>query len=813
MTNTNESIIDYITEFFRDLIKYWYVALLSLAIIMGGALFYLKYAAKTYKVTSAVLLKIERSNAFGANSDDMMRVYELIEQDKNLQNEVFFLKSTPLIRSVVEEMDLDVSYFIQEDKIPKEMEFSLRDLYVSTPFIVIPEKKHLQPINTLFYIKILDEESYQVSSYSTDAAIVDFNDGSVVYPERMFQLGGIYKFGEEVSNTYTSFRVLLNSNYNSEAFLGKDLFFRFNTSWSLTSIYKNNLEVEASTIDATMVSMSFNCDNVQKGIDFLDGLINKYIDNNLEEKNFLAVKTIEHLDFQLSDISETLGTSEQELQNIRRSSSVMNIDEKAGNIYTQMQASETQRDEIERRRNYLVQMEEYFSSNRDSSGFLAPSAMGLDAPLLTSLIQELTTLNAERQQIINNNQLRSPRLRTLDITINNLKEVIIENLHYSINTTNAELRDINGRIRGLSREFSSLPYTQRRLLGIERKFNLSENVYMSLLQQRIQAQIIKASTLPDCEVVEPPQNAGVKSPKKIIILIAALFIGLLIPSLFVLSKKLFTSKIQNKEELRKYTSLTQIGNIPTNNRSTINVITDQPNSITAEAFHTLRSNIMYYLMGKLNQVILVTSTLEGEGKSYSALNIASSLAVTNNKTLLLEFDLRRPSDLYSKLGIRGLVGVSSYLINKAELDEITISSDVDNLDIILAGQIPPNPIELISSKKTTLLFEELRKQYDYIVIDTPPYGVLTDSFVLMKFADIKIYVCRLGHVKKRMLLSSFEDIESKEIENVQILINGDTPKQGSYGKYYTNSRKSGLVRDTPKKDIAKRKPKRRNNKV
>jgi capsular exopolysaccharide synthesis family protein len=333
------------------------------------------------------------------------------------------------------------------------------------------------------------------------------------------------------------------------------------------------------------------------------------------------------------------------------------------------------------------------------------------------------------------------------------------------------------------------------------------------LQQRIQAQIIKASTLPDCEVIEPPQSAGVQSPKKMILLVAALFIGLLIPSLFVLSKKLFTSKIHNKEELRKYTSLTQIGNIPTNNRSTINVINDQPNSITAEAFHTLRSNIIYYLLGKQNQVILVTSTLEGEGKSFTALNIASSLAVTNNKTLLLEFDLRRPSDLYSKLGIRGLVGVSSYLINKAELDEITITSDIENLDIILAGQIPPNPIELISSKKTALLFEELRKQYDYIVIDTPPYGVLTDSFILMKFADIKIYVCRLGHVKKRMLLTSFEDIELKEIENVQILINGDNPKQGSYGKYYTNQKRSGLLKGKNRKEPKKRIPTHQNNLV
>ena len=791
--HSNDNIVTQIIEFVRDLWKYWYVAAASFVIAGGIAVFYLKYSARTYDVSASVMLTIERSNAFGAKSEDLMRVGELIEKDKNLQNEVFYLQSSPLVRSVFQDMDLHVTYFIQEDGIPKELEFSMKDLYNQSPFIVIPNNQHLQPVDLYFYVYIVNEESCIVSATSDKAMIVDFKDESVVLPSAYFHMSDTYRFGEEISDTYVSFKILLNSNYKSEDYQGKDLFFKINTTDFLVGEFKSSLKVEPSAIDATMVEMVLVSDNRQKGIDFLNGLINKYIEKSLEEKNYLATKTIEHLDFQLTDISESLGTSEDELQNIRRSSSVMNIDEKAGNLYNQLQTSETQKDEIDRRRAYLIQMEEYFSSNRDSSGFLAPSAMGLDDPLLSGLIQELTTLTNERQQIINNNQLRNPRLRTLDISIANLKSVIVENLQYSINTADAELREINSRINSLNREYAGLPFTQRRLLGIERKFNLSENVYMSLLEQRIQAQIIKASTLPDLEVVEPPQYLSVHSPKTLIVLILALFIGALIPSVFVLSRKLFTSRILSKDELRNFTSLTQIGSIPQNNRNIINVIVDQPNSIVAEAFHTVRSNLIYYLMGRVNQTILVTSSMEGEGKSFVALNIASSLAITNNKTLLIEFDLRRPSDLYSKLGIRGLVGVSSYLINKANLDEITIKSEVENLDIILAGQIPPNPIELISSRRSEQLFEELRKSYDYIIIDTPPYGVLTDSFVLMKFADIKIYVARLGYVKKKILLNSFEDIESKNISNVQILLNGDNPKQGSYGKYYTADRKIPII--------------------
>lgn len=789
MNQTNEAVLNYITEFVSDLLKYWYIVALSLFITIGGALFYLKYAAKTYNVAASVLLTIERSDAYGASSDNMMRVDELIEKDKNLQNEIYFLQSTPLIRSVIEEMDLTVSYYLQEDKIPKELEFSLKELYTDAPFIVIPNKEHLQPVNLLFYVQVLNEESFVISATGSETAIVDFKDQQVVVPSTKFHFSGTYKFGEEIGNTYTSFRMLLNANYNADAYQGKDLFFKFNSNQYLTGAFKSILNVEALAIDATMVDMTLHTGHVQKGVDFLEALVSSYINNNLEEKNYLANKTIEHLDFQLADVSESLGSSEQELQNIRRNSSVMNIDEKAENLYTERQSTEMQLDDIMRRRSYLLQMQDYFETDKDSTGFLAPSAMGIEDPLLSGLIEQLTTLNTERQQIINNNQLKNPRLRTLEISINNMKETIIETLQYSIGTADSELREINSKISGLTREYASLPYTQRKLLGIERKFNLSENVYMSLLEQRIQAQIIKASTLPDCELVEPARYISVRSPKKSVFLIGAIFLGLLFPMLYILGKKLFTTKILTKEELRRYTKLTQIGSIPADAKSEINVIVKQPNSITAESFQLLRSNIIYNLMGKLNQVILVTSTMEGEGKSFSALNIASSLAVTNNKTILVEFDLRRPSELYTRLGVRGLVGVSSFLINKASLEEITISSDVENLDLILAGQIPPNPIELISSKRTDELFAELKKNYDYIVIDTPPYGVLTDSFVLMKYADIKIYVTRLGYVKKRILLSSFEDIESKGIDNIQLLINGDTQKQGSYGKYYTSTKK------------------------
>ncbi len=529
---------------------------------------------------------------------------------------------------------------------------------------------------------------------------------------------------------------------------------------------------------------SFKSPNALKGYEFLNKLVSKYISKNLTEKNFLANQTIDHIDRQISSISDSLGITERQLQSVRSNASVMNIDEKAGNIYTQIQTLSATREETNRRFNYLNQMNDYFTGNEDSAGLLAPSSMGLNDQLLNNLIQELTTLNSEKQQFISNDQLLNPRLQTLNVSIENLKNAISENIRFSISTTRNELNDLNSKINNLEREFSKLPYTQQRLLGIERKFDINQGVYSSLLEKRIQAQIIKSSNLADCELVEPPHYVSIASPKALVILILAIMIGFLIPIAIIFGKRIIGDSFLDFMELKKYVDIPQIGVIPVNKNAMNNVVLQYPHSAIAESFHTIRSNLIYYLMGKDKGTILLTSSIPEEGKSFSALNLATSFASTNNKTVLLEFDLRKPSKIYSELGTRALVGISSYLINRVTLDEIIIKTDIPNLDIIQTGQVPPNPVELLSSKKNKELFNALSERYDYIIVDTPPYSLVSDAFILMKYADIKLYVTRLGKVKRSRLISSMEDIASKGVKDIYLLVNEDsTFKNSTYQQY------------------------------
>jgi len=345
------------------------------------------------------------------------------------------------------------------------------------------------------------------------------------------------------------------------------------------------------------------------------------------------------------------------------------------------------------------------------------------------------------------------------------------------------LNDVQKKINDLNIEFAQLPQAQRQLISLERRFNIEDAVYTNLLDKRMQAQIIKASNRSDCEIIEPVRYLDVSSPgiKKIGVL--AIFLGLFFPSIYIVIVNFFSRNIRTKEEISRYCPLPNIGYIPHNDKPVSDVINNYPQSPISERFHAIRSNIVYHLLGETHKCVLVTSTLPNEGKSFIALNVAESFA-SSFKTLLVGFDLRKNSRTLSELKIKALLGLSSYLINKASLEDITINTDNPNLDFIHNGEIPPNPVAMLSSRRTKDFFEAVKSKYDYIVVDTPPFGIVTDAFLLMQYADISLYVSRLGYVTKKALKQSMDEIKTKNIKKIHHILNGLTKIEQAYSQKY-----------------------------
>lgn len=780
----------------KDLFKNWQVLAISIFVMMLLAFIYLRYAARTYKIEASVLLRIEKQNAHYSGNNDIFRAFDFMVQDRSFNNELFYLRSLPLIQEVVSELELRTSYYAQDKIIPRFIKnFGKHNIYKNSPILVIPDEDNLQPIDMLFEVEIIDESQFRISASGKNVGMLNLKTEGVESYAPSVSFSGTYVFGAAIKNPHGAFRVFLNPNYSPESFNRKKIFFKFNNLNYLALGFQSNMTVEGIGVESTLAQLVVKADNSSLGLDFMDKLIDAYIQNTLDEANILANKTIEHIERQLEDVTDDLSQSERQLQNLRVNRNVMNIDDKSQNIYQQLQALDVRLGEANRRYSQLSQLSDYFTQFKDSTKILAPSALGLADPVLNTLITELTALNSEKQRIVSQDQMRNPRLGTINVRIDNLKGLISENISFSLTSTRNELSEINTRINALNRDFSILPGTQRELLDIERRFKLNDAIYTSLLERRIQAQIVKASKLPDAKIVEPPRYSGVASPLAVLVYALSFFIGFMIPGGYVIGKKFIFDRLSSLDELKIITNVPVIAHIPTCS-SDVKSITEAPNSIMAEAFYMLRSNLGYYLHGEKNKVILITSSIAGEGKSFSSYNIAASFALSNSKTIFVEFDLRKPSAVLHGVNSHDVKGLSSYLINKAQLQDVIIKTELANLDVIQSGTIPPNPIALISSQRTQELLEELRSQYDYVIVDTPPYGLLTDSFMLMAHADLIIYLTRMNFTKKGLFANNIEDLEKKSVNNLYLLINEDNDKSRSYGyrKYYTKKERGIAVK-------------------
>jgi capsular exopolysaccharide synthesis family protein len=388
-------------------------------------------------------------------------------------------------------------------------------------------------------------------------------------------------------------------------------------------------------------------------------------------------------------------------------------------------------------------------------------------------------------------------LATLESQIRNAKITAEETVNSLQSSYNLTLNDINKRHSLLMAEVNKLPQTERALFSIERKFKLNDNIYTYLMQRRAEAQIAKASNAPDNEIIDRATVIGGPiKPKTGSNYIIGFLLGLVLPGVFFSLKEVFNNKIETEEEVKKLTNLPVAGHITHSVSDYQDVVLRDPQSNVSEAFRNLRTRMRFFTKELKNPMILISSSMPGEGKTFSALNLASAYALAGNKTVLVSFDLRKPR-IYSEFGINNENGLSTYLIGRDKLDEIIKETGHENLHLIPAGPIPPNPAELASPDKTKVLFDELRKRYDFIITDSAPIGAVSDTYALANSADAVIILVRHNRTIKQLLKDTMEDCRTNGITNMSILMNdirSDMRMYGYRGRYgygygykYTNN--------------------------
>ncbi|RAW01476.1 capsular biosynthesis protein [Pseudochryseolinea flava] len=745
-------------------VRLWYVTVLSLAIAITLAHLINRYSTPIYPVKASIIIKEGDENA-GAK---FLYDNELLNPYRNFYNEVYIMRSYPLLQGVMEELGFDVALYVEGDI--KTSEYY--DPHFPVKFKVIPTAH--KPTGRSFYFTVQDSSSYSFQ-YMTD----DDDDGTgKEFPK--------LAFNDTVK--INGFSIYVEKRGSVSSIMGKRFIVRFKDSWSLAKSYSSRLTANYAQAGASVVNLDISGEVIQKEIDFLNKFIERYQQYDVEKKNKMATMAIKFLDEQLLVIGDSLNRYEDEVESFKHRNIITRLDEETSRLYQKYTDLEQQKFDYNLLNNYFKYVDGLLK-NDQFDGIFTPNSVGIRDNVVADLVQELIEEQSKvtlykrsipDQSGMDSNPALQGKLRKIEI----IKSDILKTIENTRNTNVINIRFIDDQIGLIKRQLSKLPSTERELVSIQRNYALKEQLYLYLLQKRTEAGLSRASTTSDIVVVNPPIASSAIFPNKGQNYGIAAGAGLFLPLLIFVIIEMFNGKIQSKDDIEKLTAMPVIAGIGHNPGNDQLIVYTKPRSAMAESFRALRSNLNYFTGNREHIVFMVTSSVPGEGKSFTSLNLASVFAMAGKRTVIVGADLRKPK-LFEELGLENKIGLSQYLSGMVGVEEVIQTTSVENLYLISGGPTPPNPSELLMRPAMEKLMANLRDQFDYIIVDTPPLSYVSDAFVLSKYADHSLFLVRQDFTPKTALLSLDDFFVAGKLSKISILFN-DLRKTGlgyGYGNY------------------------------
>ncbi len=769
-----------IKEFLLEVLSYKYFYIASFFICILLAFLANRFSPTVFEVNTVIgPVEDRRSSMLGSN--DLFSGLGALAESRNLENDINSLNSFSLVATTIKNLNLEVGYFTGKSNLFQKPS----QVYLGNSYTVNIDKSHIQPINARFKIDILDEETYRLSASEEDVSYYNYIDNAIVSTKNTFKIDTICRFNETISAYNYKFSVTLNKDYyNPAREKENESFFEFYHTDYLTRSYLKRLRVEPVSVRSSLIEVFFSGENKRLTIDFLNKYIQSYLDENLAKKNKIAFNTIDFIDSQISEISDSLSISESKLRDYRSTHQVTDLSYQGQQALEQMRQIENERSTLQVQERYYNYILDYMEKNQDMAGLAPPSAANVVDPIMNSLVLELLALNAERSTILSNNAEKNLFLGQIENKIRLQKQAIIENVKNNLNTLNLTQNELDYRESKLSGEISRLPRTELNMVSMQRQFNLTDQIYTFLLEKKAEAAIAMASNYPDYEILEPARDvtASIIAPRTRLNWMIAFFMALMIPTIYIILRNFFNEKITSVRDVERIIGQPVMNLIYTNYYKSESVVKDYPGSSIAESFRNLRSSLFLRFRSEPHQVLMITSSQPQDGKSFVSSNLAASIASVGHKTVLIDADLRRPT-LHDKLKIVNSVGLSNYMVKNVTSKEILRKTEVDNLWFIPAGPILPNSSELIEAGVLDELIEELKQQFDYVIIDSTPAGLVADATLMIKYASFILLVCRNEYTRKDVFTDVLNLFLTNSIENFDIVFNDLNLKKSRYGRY------------------------------
>lgn len=785
MNEQDEEKINYQELLFRYIIHWpWFLA--SILICLIGAWGYLYFQTPVYQVSASIMIKDDKKGGNSGSADlENLGLGGVITSAQSIDNEIEVLRSKTILKEVVNSLELYITYY-DEDEFPK------REMYKTSPVVV---NLTAQEADKLPSAALIDMQ------LSSDGGLdVNLKVGLNEYNKRFDKLPAVFP-----TNVGTFGFTLRDSLLNGQVEGRKDvrhISAVVSQPFGMAKGYQWALTIAPTSKATSVATVSLVNTNIQRGQDFINKLMEMYNRNTNNDKNEVAEKTREFINERIKIIDEELGNTEEKLETFKRNAGLTDISSDAQLAVSGNAEYEKKRVENGTQINLVRDLAKYINNPLNEYEVL-PSNIGLTDNGLTTQLERYNELVIERKRLLRTSTENNPMIINLDMSIRAMKANVKAAIDGTLQGLLIVKADLDREASRFSRRISDAPGQERQYVSIARQQEIKAGLYLMLLQKREENAIMLAATANNAKIIdEPVAEGGPVSPKPKMIYMIALGLGVGLPVGIIFLTSLTKFKIEGRGDVEKLTRLPIVGDVPlTGEKNGSIAVFENQNNLMSETFRNVRTNLQF-MLGNGQKVILVTSTVSGEGKSFISANLAISLSLLGKKVVIVGLDIRKPG-LNKVFNIsRKEQGITQYLSNpEKNLMDFVQASDVSkSLYILPGGTVPPNPTELLARDGLNKAIETLKKNFDYVILDTAPVGMVTDTLLIGRVADLSVYVCRADYTRKAEFTLINELAENNKLPNLCTVINGlDLQKRkygyyygyGKYGKYYGYGKRYG----------------------
>jgi tyrosine-protein kinase Etk/Wzc len=748
--NTNKSELWNLSvkDLFYKYVRFLPLFLLSVAIALFLAFAYLRYTTRIYSATGSMLIKSEQPTNRSDKIEDILEGGS--NKSQNIQNEIEVLKSRPLMERVVEKLDLRFSY-IAKGKIKDY------NIYKQGPFIAEAFEIADSAGSFTQTIKFIDDHRFRVDN-----------------SEPIFAMGELFR------NPHGVFRLVRRG----PAVVGSEYTVTWQPGINVAGGLAGGVRVQPKVPGTSILSITLQSTNAQMAADIINSLMVEYDSMTVEQNNYSNVQMLGFIDERLNKMNEQLDTLQLRFLKYKQDNNLFDVEKQLGESFLKYSESDRNADLQQFKVNVADEIDAYIRDKKNQYSTTTPSALFLEDVTLNEMVGLYNKAQLERQGLLDANvPPANPLVKEKEGQIEEVRNKVIENLNNIRLSLHSSINVLKSKGSTEQAKLEALPYKLKQYVEMERQIKTKLELLSLLEGKREEISIQRAAITSNSKVID---MAGASlepiKPNKRTIQILAILLGLGLPALLIFISEVLNDKISTRFDIERLTQAPILGEIGHSFADNTLIVSKTSRTMVAEQFRIIRSNLQYVVNKPDKSVILVTSSFSGEGKSFISTNMAAVLALAGKKTIILEFDIRKPKVL-SGLHMTKRPGITNYLMGKATLDELIMPvPDYDNLFVLACGPIPPNPSEMLLDQKVADLFEEIGKRFEVILIDTAPVGMVSDALTLSKFADCTLYLVRQGHTFKKQVALIDELYRENKLPKVSIVIN-DVKNKPGYGYY------------------------------